>query len=398
MPALTIVENLQNIQIMCKKSKLDSNNNKIENGFNKEKKTNMEKEIFEQSKSLQRVLDNRVDFKTKRVHFEEIERFVNDILRCKRLIIIGVGSSYNLAISIRQIFEELVELPVFVELASDFLDREVPVFRDDVCIFISQSGETGTMIEACEYCKNHEALIMAVTNDTSSLLNKMSDFTLDIHANKELGIASTKTYCNQFATMVLLALYLSADKKNKLERRIEIIDEFKNIPEKIESVLSNNDIFKDIGEHLDGKKSVLVMGRGYQRGTCLEGSLKLKEVTNIHSEGIHSGELKHGPLALIDDEIPIIMIVMRDAIYDKCINALEQVRARNGNPIVICEKGDTNLKSMAERCIEIPKTIDCLSGILTVIPFQLISLYFALQLGKSVDQSESLVKTVIERI
>jgi len=360
-------------------------------------RTIMEKEIFEQPQSLRRTMNGRVDFEKKSVFLQELDHGTADILRCKRIIVIGSGSSHHVAIATRQLMEEMVELPVFIELASDFLDREVPIFRNDVCIFLSQSGETTNIIEACRYCLKHDALTITVTNTADSTVAKMSNFVVDVNAGKEVGITSTKTYTSQFLAMTLISLHLAYDKRPKSERIEQIIDELNNLPAKLETVLAENDHYRKTALCMKDEESILVMGRGYQQATCLEGSFKFKEVTGTHSEGIHSGELKHGPLALIDDQIPIIMIVMRDSIYDKCCNAIQQVKARGGKPILICENEDIETRKWADITLGIPKTIDCLAGILTVIPLQLLSLHLAESMNKNVDHPPALVKTVIEK-
>lgn len=386
---------------MCKKDLTDDNRDElcISSPMKTSNATSyMEEEILEQVKSFQRAIHGRVDFQCQNVKLKEVEPYLQDILRCRRLILIGAASSYHIAVATRQILEELVELPVFVESASDFVDREVPIFRNDVCIFISQSGYTRSITEACKYCRKRDALIMAVTNCANSTLVNMADLCVDIKAGNEVGVASTKSYCNAFITMVLIGLYLSRDKKTKLERRREIISELQNFSNKINKVLKQNKSIKILAEKMKESNSILVMGRGFQRGTCLEGALKLKEITNKHSEGIHSGELKHGPLALIDESIPIIMIIMRDAVYDKCINALEQIRARRGSPVVICDEQNIELSKMANDRIKIPSTVDCLAGILTIIPLQLLALYIGRNSGKDVDNPNALLKVVTETV
>ncbi|XP_057290121.1 glutamine--fructose-6-phosphate aminotransferase [isomerizing] 1-like [Hydractinia symbiolongicarpus] len=341
----------------------------------------MEKEIMEQPKSIAQTMLGRVDFDNFEVNLKGLDGYLEEIIRSRRIILIGAASSYHVALACRQTIEELSELPVFVELASDFLDREVPIFRDDVCILISQSGETSSVLKACLYCKKHDALVMGITNEENSRLSDETHFGISVNAGVEMGITSTKTYTSQFLVLVMFALRLAGDKKSKKARIQNIISEAKLLPEKIDKVLNLYKSLKQLAESLQHKPSILILGRGYQQATSLEGSFKFKEVVNIHSEGIHSGELKHGPLALICEEMPIIMIIMRDAIYDKCINAIEQVRARGGKPIVVCEEGDEATSNLAHTSICIPKTVDCLSGILAVIPFQLLAMHLAVLHG-----------------
>ena len=360
--------------------------------------TQMEKEIFEQPQSIQRSMSRRVDFDTFEIRLNGIESFFDEIHRCRRIILIGAGSSFHVALASRQLMEELLDVPVFVELASDLLDREVPIFRDDVCIFVSQSGETGSVLSACKYCKKNEALVMGITNDEKSTLSAETHFGININAGNEVGVTSTKTYTSQFIVLVMFSLKMAEDKKSKQPRVREIISEMKKLPDSIIKVLKLNNYLKELAKKYEGCKSLLVMGRGYQQATCLEGSFKFKEIVNIHSEGIHSGELKHGPLALIDENMPIIMIIMRDAVYEKCINAFQQVKARGGKPIVICEEGDEATKNMVDISICIPKTSDCLMGILAIIPFQLLALHLAVLKNKSVDNPQYLRKTIIDEV
>ena len=356
----------------------------------------MEKEIMEQPKSIQHSMLGRVDFEKSSINLKGIENFIDEIWRCRRILIIGAASSFHVGIACRQIIEELLEVPVFVELASDFLDREVPIFRDDVCILISQSGETSSVLMACMYCKHRDALTMGITNEENSRLSHETHFGINLNAGVEIGVTSTKTYTSQFIVLVMFALKMAMDKRSKRERVENIIAEMKLLPEKIEKVLKLNDELKELAKTLVDRKSLLVMGRGYQLATSLEGSFKFKEIVNIHSESIHAGELKHGPLALIDENMPLIMVIVRDEIYGKNMNAIQQVKARSGRPIVICEEDDDETKHIAHTPICIPKTADCLSGILAVIPFQLLSMHLALIRGKSVDSPKNLQKTVIE--
>ena len=356
----------------------------------------MEREIFEQPLSIKESMKGRVDFEKSQIHLQGINPFVNEIQRSRRIILIGSGSSYHVALATRQLMEELLEVPIFVELASDLLDREVPIFRDDVCIFISQSGETSSVLNACRYCKKHDALVMGITNGENSTLSVETHFGVNVNAGDEFGVTSTKTYTSQFIVLVMFALKMAEDKKSKYQRVCEIISEIKKLPDNIRIVLALNDYLRELAKKYVNCRSLLVMGRGYQQATCLEGSFKFKEIVNIHSEGIHSGELKHGPLALIDENMPIIMIIMRDAVYEKCINAFQQVKARGGKPIVICEEGDEATKNMVDISICIPKTSDCLMGILAIIPFQLLALHLAVLKEKNIDNPQNLKKTVID--
>uniref|UniRef100_A0A8C1RRS1 glutamine--fructose-6-phosphate transaminase (isomerizing) n=1 Tax=Cyprinus carpio TaxID=7962 RepID=A0A8C1RRS1_CYPCA len=346
----------------------------------------MQKEIFEQPESVVNTMRGRICFDSNTVILGGLSDHLKEIKRCRRLILIGCGTSYHAGVATRQILEELTELPVMVELASDFLDRITPVFRDDVCFFISQSGETADTLMALRYCKQRGALTVGVTNTVGSSICRETDCGVHINAGPEVGVASTKAYTSQFVSLIMFALMLSEDRLSMQPRRLEIINGLKKLPELIKEVLALDDQIKSIADELHHQRSLLVMGRGYNYSTCLEGALKIKEITYMHSEGIMAGELKHGPLALIDKHMPVIMIIMRDACYQKCHNALQQVTARQGRPIILCCQDDPEISKLAYKTIELPHTVDCLQGILSVIPLQLISFHLAVLRGYDVQQ------------
>ncbi|XP_014244603.1 glutamine--fructose-6-phosphate aminotransferase [isomerizing] 2-like isoform X1 [Cimex lectularius] len=354
----------------------------------------MQKEIFEQPESVVNTMRGRVNFETQNIVLGGIKEYIPEIRRCRRLMLIGCGTSYHSAVATRQLLEELTELPVMVDLASDFLDRNTPVFRDDVCFFISQSGETADSLMALRYCKQRGALIIGVTNTVGSSICRESHCGIHINAGPEIGVASTKAYTSQFISLVMFALVMSEDRISLQPRRAEIIKGLENLHEQIKEVLKVDELIQTLAKDLYQHKSLLIMGRGYNFATCMEGALKVKELTYMHSEGILAGELKHGPLALVDKDMPIILIVTRDPVYQKCMNALQQITARDGRPIVICEKGDTETQSFASRIIEVPHTVDCLQGILTVIPMQLLSFHLAVLRGCNVDCPRNLAKSV----
>ncbi|XP_018571071.1 glutamine--fructose-6-phosphate aminotransferase [isomerizing] 2 isoform X1 [Anoplophora glabripennis] len=354
----------------------------------------MQKEIFEQPDSVINTMRGRVNFETGNVVLGGIKDYIPEIKRCRRLMLIGCGTSYHSAIATRQLLEELTELPVMVELASDFLDRTTPVFRDDVCFFISQSGETADTLMALRYCKERGALIVGITNTVGSSICRESHCGVHINAGPEIGVASTKAYTSQFISLVMFALVMSEDRLSLRKRREDIINGLRNLQDQIRQVLKLDDKVKVLAGDLYKKKSLLIMGRGFNFATCLEGALKVKELTYMHSEGIMAGELKHGPLALIDEAMPVMMIIMRDPVYVKCMNALQQVTARDGKPIIICEEGDKETLAYGYKTLEIPKTVDCLQGILTVIPMQLLSFHIAVLKGCNVDCPRNLAKSV----
>jgi glucosamine--fructose-6-phosphate aminotransferase (isomerizing) len=354
----------------------------------------MQKEIFEQPESVMNTMRGRVNFETEMVTLGGIKEYLQEIRRCRRLLFIACGTSYHSAIATRQLMEELTELPVMVDLASDFLDRSTPVFRDDVCFFISQSGETADTLMALRYCKKRGALIVGVTNTVGSTICRESHCGVHINAGPEIGVASTKAYTSQFVALVLFALVMCEDKISVQPRRKEILNGLQKLPELIKEVLSKDEQIHTLAQELYQQRSLLVMGRGFNYATCLEGALKIKELTYMHSEGILAGELKHGPLALVDKAMPVMMIVTRDPVYQKCMNALQQVKARHGNPFVICNSGDDETKSQVSKTLEVPTTVDCLQGILTIIPLQLLSLHIAELRNCDVDCPRNLAKSV----
>ncbi|XP_063703427.1 glutamine--fructose-6-phosphate aminotransferase [isomerizing] 2-like isoform X3 [Culicoides brevitarsis] len=354
----------------------------------------MQKEIFEQPESVINTMRGRLNFQNKSVTLGGIKEYIPEIKRCRRLMLIGCGTSYHSAVATRQLLEELTELPVMVELASDFLDRNTPIFRDDVCFFISQSGETADTLMALRYCKQRGALIVGITNTVGSSICRESHCGVHINAGPEIGVASTKAYTSQFISLVMFGLVMSEDRISLQQRRQEIIEGLLNLDKLIKEVLKLDEQVLDIAKHLYQQKSLLIMGRGYNFATCMEGALKVKELTYMHSEGIMAGELKHGPLALVDDKMPIVMIVMRDPVYTKCMNAMQQVTAREGRPIVVCEVGDEETKKFASKALEVPRTVDCLQGVLTVIPMQLLSYHIAVLRGCNVDCPRNLAKSV----
>jgi len=361
----------------------------------------MLKEIYEQPESVQQTMRGRIHKLSNGQYEVQLggirDRFY-DILRSNRMIFVACGTSYHACLACRQIVEELTELPVSVELASDFLDRRCPIFRSDVCIFVSQSGETAETLEALRYAKSHNALTVGVVNVVGSSIARMTDCGVHINAGCEIGVASTKVYTSQIVVLVMIALQLSSDSRSKLQRREEIFQALISLPGKIEKTLALDSQMKKIAQCLESRSSILLFGRGYQYATCLEAALKIKEVTYMHTEGIHAGELKHGPLALVDQDMPVILFVTRDSTAPKVQNALQQVVARGGfrSMIVVCTEEDEETKVLKDKVelIQVPETVDCLQNLLNIIPFQLLSYHLAVRRGHNVDQPRNLAKSV----
>ncbi|KAI5952906.1 GFA1 [Candida jiufengensis] len=356
----------------------------------------MQKEIFEQPDSTFNTMRGRIDFENSIVTLGGLKAFLPTIRRCRRIIMIACGTSYHSCLATRSIFEELTEIPVSVELASDFLDRRSPVFRDDTCVFVSQSGETADSILALQYCLERGALTVGIVNSVGSSMSRQTHCGVHINAGPEIGVASTKAYTSQYIALVMFALSLSNDSISKTKRHEEIIKGLQKIPEQIKKVLNlETKIKKLCNDDLNDQKSLLLLGRGYQFATALEGALKIKEISYMHSEGVLAGELKHGVLALVDDKLPIIAFATRDSLFPKTMSAIEQVTARDGRPIVICNEGDAIISNdKVHLTLEVPQTVDCLQGLLNVIPVQLISYWLAVNRGIDVDFPRNLAKSV----
>jgi len=353
----------------------------------------MLKEIYEQTESVVNTMRGRVNFETNNVKLGGIEGWINDIRSSSRLIMIACGTSYHSAIATRGIVEELSGIPVSVELASDFMDRQPTIHRNDTCIFISQSGETADTLAALDYCKNRHALCVGITNIVGSAISRLTDCGIYLMCGPEIGVASTKAYTSQIIAISLMALKLGENRVTSTQRCLDIIQALKQLPQLIDKVLAQDKQVKKVAERIVEKKSLLVMGRGYNYATCLEGALKIKEISYMHCEGVLAGELKHGPLALVDDTMPILFLCTRDKDYDNVCNAFSQVRARRGQPIVVCTENDLHF-SKEELKIEVPKVVDCLQCIINIIPLQLLSYHVAVLRGLNVDQPRNLAKSV----
>ena len=371
----------------------------------------MQKEIFEQPESVVNTMRGRLDVANKAVTLGGLRQYMPTIRRCRRLIFIACGTSYHSCMAVRGAFEELTEIPISVELASDFLDRRAPVFRDDTCVFVSQSGETADSLLALRYCLERGALTVGIVNVVGSSISLLTHCGVHINAGPEIGVASTKAYTSQFVAMIMFALSLSEDRASKQHRREEIIEGLGKVSGQFKEILKMNDSIKALcAKFFKNQKSLLLLGRGHQFSTALEGALKIKEISYLHCEAVMSGELKHGVLALVDENLPIIMILTRDDIFAKSLNAYQQskstwpvmrklalmfaVIARSGRPIVICNQDDPEFPADKTERIMVPQTCDVLQGLLNVIPLQLIAYWLAVSEGLNVDFPRNLAKSV----
>ncbi|KAI0676391.1 L-glutamine D-fructose 6-phosphate amidotransferase [Trametes maxima] len=354
----------------------------------------MQKEIYEQPESVVNTMRGRVNFDEHRITLGGLRAYLNIIRRGRRIVFCACGTSYHSAIATRAIFEELTEIPVSVELASDFLDRKTPIFRDDVCVFVSQSGETADTILALRYCLERGALCVGVVNTVGSTISRETHCGVHINAGPEIGVASTKAYTSQYIALLMMALQLSEDRISLTERRNQIIDGLHKLPSQIKKVLEGDKGLQELATGvLANQRSLLLMGRGYQYATCLEGALKIKEISYMHSEGILAGELKHGPLALIDENMPVIIVMTQDSLYPKVQSAYAQITARKAQPIVVCNEDDGAIPKGC-KTIRVPRSVDCLQGILNIIPLQLLSYHLAVKNGFDVDFPRNLAKSV----
>ncbi|KAI9497887.1 isomerising glucosamine-fructose-6-phosphate aminotransferase [Zychaea mexicana] len=354
----------------------------------------MQKEIYEQPESVVNTMRGRVNFENHKVTLGGLRGYLPIMRRARRIVFIACGTSYHSCMATRAIFEQLTEIPGQTELASDFLDRRTPIFRDDVCVFVSQSGETADTILAMRYCLERGAVCVGVTNTVGSSISRETHCGVHINAGPEIGVASTKAYTSQYIALVMMAIQLSEDRNCMSERRQEIIDGLYRLPGHIKEVLAEDANLQSLArDTLSKERSLLIMGRGYQNATCLEGALKIKEISYMHSEGILAGELKHGPLALVDENMPVILVMTKDSLYPKVQSALQQVTARKGQPIIICNSSDDSLIK-DYKTIRVPQTVDCLQGLVNIVPLQILSYHLAILQGVDVDFPRNLAKSV----
>ncbi|KAJ0985263.1 hypothetical protein J5N97_003619 [Dioscorea zingiberensis] len=354
----------------------------------------MQKEIHEQPHSLTTTMRGRL--KHNSVLLGGLKDHLKTIRHSRRIIFIGCGTSYNAALAARPILEELSGIPVTMEIASDLLDREGPIYREDTAVFVSQSGETADTLLALEYALENGALCVGITNTVGSTLARKTHCGIHINAGCEIGVASTKAYTSQIVVIAMMALAIGADRISTQARREAIIKGLSELPSHVSEVLKLDREMKDLAESLIDLESLLVFGRGYNYATALEGALKVKEVALMHSEGMLAGEMKHGPLALVDETLPIIVVATRDACFSKQQSVIQQLHARKGRLIVMCSKGDAQSVCPGGSCriIEVPQVADCLQPVVNIIPLQLLAYHLTVLRGYNVDQPRNLAKSV----
>ena len=385
------ITNLQNENIESDISIVDWDVSSIDKG---EYKHFMLKEIFEQPTSVFNAFRGRLYERLSTVRLGGLNMKGEELRRVKMLQIIACGTSWHAALIGKYIIENLARIPVEVEYASEYRYRN-PIIPEDTLVFaISQSGETADTLAGLREAQAKGARVLGITNTIGSTIARESDGGIYIHAGVEIGVASTKAFTSQVTILTLLAVLFGRMKNLQPTFGKTFIKELATIPEKIEIILQQSDEIRKIAETLKDSTNALYLGRGANYPVALEGALKLKEISYIHAEGYPAAEMKHGPIALIDENMPVIAIAPDDAIYDKIISNLEEVRARNGRIISIATEGDEKIKHLSESVIYIPKTIRTLQPLLTVIPLQLLAYHVADLRGLDVDQPRNLAKSV----
>jgi len=355
----------------------------------------MLKEIFEQPKSVQDCMRGRLNASQGFLNLGGIREYAKKLEKTKKITIVACGTSWHAGLVIEYFIEELCRIPVEVEYASEFRYRHPIIEEGDVIIAISQSGETADTLAAIELAKSKGAIILGVCNVVGSSIARTSHEGAYTHAGPEIGVASTKAFTSQLIVLYMIALRLAYRKGTIKEQKFrELLVEMENLPAKIEKTLELNDQIKYIADLFKDNSNFLYLGRGYNFPVALEGALKLKEISYIHAEGYPAAEMKHGPIALIDDEMPVVFIATKDSTYKKILSNVQEVNARKGKVIAVVTEGDELIKKMADFVIEIPATNEVLTPIISVIPLQLLSYHIAVMRGCNVDQPRNLAKSV----
>ncbi len=354
----------------------------------------MLKEIMEQPLSVKNSFRGRLLFEEGSSKLGGLQGYEERIARSKRILICACGTSWHAALVGEYMIEQFAGIPTEVEYASEFRYRNPIVTPDDTCIFISQSGETADTLAAMKEAKRRGALVLGICNVVGSSIARESEAGVYIHAGPEIGVASTKAFTSQLVVLALITILIARRRQLSLIDGQEIIRELDLIPAKIEQILELNDEIKAIANEFTGAKNFLYLGRGYNFPVALEGALKLKEISYIHAEGYPAAEMKHGPIALIDDNMPSVFITPQDSVYDKVVSNIEEIKARSGKIIAIANMDDEKIGSLVEYTIRIPETIRMLMPILTSIPLQLLAYHIAVKKGLNVDQPRNLAKSV----
>ena len=355
----------------------------------------MLKEIFEQSKSLTMCMNGRLNTELMEIKLSGVINHIDKFKKAKRILITACGTSWHAGLIGKYLIEEFCRIPVEVEVASEFRYRNPVINPGDILIPISQSGETADTLAAMDLAREKGAFIYGVCNVVGSSIARGTDSGTYTHAGPEIGVASTKAFTTQVTVLIMMALTIGRELKTLSEQRYKkIVTELTNINSKIEEIFTLNQEIETMASVFTYARNFMYLGRGYNYPVALEGALKLKEISYIHAEGYPAAEMKHGPIALIDEEMPVVVVTPKLRTYDKVVSNVKEIKARKGKIIAIVTKGDVDIKKMADFCIEIPDTEECLTPLLTVIPLQLLSYYVATKKGRNVDQPRNLAKSV----
>lgn len=355
----------------------------------------MLKEIFEQPECLTNCMRGRINIEANNVTLSAVIDYKQQLLSARRIIIVACGTSWHAGLIGKQIIESLCRIPVEVEYASEFRYRNPVVTDKDLVIAISQSGETADTLAAVKLAKKKGAFIYGICNAIGSSIPRATDTGSYIHVGPEIGVASTKAFTGQVTVLTMLALAM-AKEKGTVEDNIyySIVKELSLIPAKMEETLKLNDRIASLSRIFTYAHNFLYLGRGYSYPVALEGALKLKEISYIHAEGYPAAEMKHGPIALIDSDMPVVVIATRNAMYEKVLSNIQEIKARKGKVIALVSKGDDTISHIADEVIELPDTVECLDPLLATIPLQLLAYHIAVCKGKNVDQPRNLAKSV----
>jgi glucosamine--fructose-6-phosphate aminotransferase (isomerizing) len=354
----------------------------------------MLKEIHEQPKSVRDSMRGRLNSAEGLARLGGLNLTPDEMRDIRRIIILGCGTSWHAGLIGEDMLEEHVRIPVEVEYASEFRYRNPIVDQGTAVLVISQSGETADTLAAMREAQRKGARALGIVNVVGSTIARESDGGVYIHAGPEIGVASTKAFTSQVTVLALLTLTLGRHRQMAREASIELARELDGIPAKIERILENSDGIRRIAESYASRNNFIYLGRGYNFPVALEGALKLKEISYIHAEGYPAAEMKHGPIALIDENMPVVFICTRDSAYEKVMSNMQEVRARKGNILAIATEGDDDVWSHADHVIHVPQTVPCLQPILSVIPLQLLAYHVAVMRGCDVDQPRNLAKSV----
>ena len=355
----------------------------------------MLKEIYEQPRSIYDSYRGRFNASTGTFHMRSLEEYSEQLAKIKRLILIGCGTSWHAGLVAEYLFEDFARLPVEVEYASEFRYRNPVLFSDDLVMAISQSGETADTLAAMDLAKRKSATVFGVCNVVGSSIPRLSDAGAYTHAGPEIGVASTKAFTSQVTVLTLLALGIAKARKTMSDKEIsKVMSALEEIPEKIEKALLLNDEIVKLAETYKDSRNFLYLGRGYNFPVALEGALKLKEISYIHAEGYPAAEMKHGPIALIDADMPVVVIATNSEHYEKVVSNIQEVKARKGKVIAVVSEGNTGLDKLVDHVIQVPETMEALSPLVNTIPLQLLSYHNAVMRGCNVDQPRNLAKSV----